>query len=84
VFPRCRATELRWADTGDRRIKSGWSTFGDWDYWTRDGAWVLWNGRTSRARLGAGGQVINIDPDLHNFTHSPWPARLFFRCVDLH
>jgi hypothetical protein len=55
-------------------------SLGDWDFWSKNGEWVTWNGLGSYSR-GAHGQPINIRPSFHNWGSSPWQVRVFFRCV---
>jgi hypothetical protein len=53
---------------------------GDWDYWTTNGEWILWNG-VAQFYTGAHGQAIGVVPFLHNWRSSPWSVRIFFRCA---
>jgi hypothetical protein len=53
---------------------------GDWDYWTRNGEWVLWNGSGHMPR-GQDDQPINVRPWFHNWGAHPWPVRVYFKCT---
>ncbi len=53
---------------------------GDWDYWTKNGEWVLWNG-TLHAAVGKHDQPINVLGYFHNWGSSPWAVRVFFNCA---
>ena len=65
----------------DRRHHGGW-TDGDWDYWTHNGEWILWNGFMSVER-GAEGQPIGLRPFFHNWGGNEWSIRVFFGCRPL-
>ena len=67
---------------GGLQFYRGQGLGGNWDYWTRNGEWVLWDGRGHFVR-GVHGQPINVIPTFHNWGGSPWEVRVYLTCDSL-
>ena len=55
-------------------------TFGEWNYWTEHGQWVLFAGDVTGVSRGDHGQPINIYPYFQNWGPHLWKVRVFFDC----
>jgi hypothetical protein len=57
---------------------------GAWNYWTKEGKWVLWDGGWRNAGYWHNHHeryvVTRIEPDFHNWGSEAWPVRVYFEC----
>ena len=63
----------------------GSPAIGEWDYWTKEGKWVVWDGGAHESYYFTGPNdtqkvLDGLWPRFHNWWHEGWEVRVYFYC----